>query len=287
MKKLTLLLLLIFICVDILIAQQMSLAVDRVSNLSIAEQRKTANAAQYLNQKVTLTGLVYDFGFLNNSTTTVLYIDGNFPNQNLAIIIDDNTSSFIKNPEIRIRGNYATVTGIVKKFRGKPAIEISNWNEVGFREAVYKLPLAFETNKKFNKYYKPLAQYYYEGINDTVTYLFDNFLFHQNLYRGKELNVLLNKINLSVKNYLFISEGNKEAINLEFDNGDMVHKSTFKSMPAVLRIFFKQQASEKALAPINGTYTQNIKQYYGKQIIDSIDYWVFHRNVKLPHATGY
>jgi hypothetical protein len=287
MKQALLLSSAIFFCIFKLTAQQIGLAVDGPPKLPIAELATTDNAANYLNQKVTLKGLLYDFEFLNNSKTTVLYLNGNFPNQSVAIIIQDNTSSFVKNAEVRIRGNYTTVTGVVTKFRGKPAIKVSNWNDVGFSDAFYKIPLPFDAQNPARKYYKPLAQYAVDKVNDTVDYVFDNFLFHQNLYRDKPLNVLLDQIVLPVKNWLFVNTENKAALNLEFDGGDMVHKTTFTRMPAILRIFFKQPQAEKTLIPDSGAYTKSVRQYYGKQIIDSIDYWSFPRKVKLPKATGY
>jgi hypothetical protein len=273
MKQTLFLLPAIFFCIFKVTAQQIGLAVDGPAKPPIAELTKTDNATDYLNQKVTLTGLVYDFEFLNNSKTTVLYLNGNFPNQSLAIIIEDNTSSIIKHAEVHLRGNYAIVTGIVTKFKGKPAIKVGNWNDVGSRDVFYKIPLPFDAKKAARKYYKPLAQYAYEKVNDTVDYLFDNFLFHQNLYRDKPLNVLLDQIGLPVKNCLFVSTENKAALNLEFDSGDMVHKTTFTRMPAILRIFFKLNPT---LVPDSGIYTKSIRQYYGQQIIDSIDYWSFH-----------
>ncbi len=287
MKRALLLFPAIFFCIVKLTAQQIGLAVDGPPKLPIAELAKTDNAADYLNKKVTLKGLVYDFEFLNNSKTTILYLNGNFPNQSLAIIIEDNTSSTIKHAEAHMRGNYAIVTGVVTKFRGKPAIKVANWNDVGFSDVFYKIPLPFDTKKAARKYYKPLAQYAYEKVNDTVDYVFDNFLFHQNLYRDKPLNVLLDQIGLPVKNWLFASTENKGALNLEFDSGDMVHKASFKRMPAILRIFFKQPQAEKTLISPNGDYTKLIRQYYGKQIIDSIDYWSFPGKVKLPKGPGY
>ena len=253
-------------------AQRITLCFDNCADPSTSEIARTANAKISLNKLDTFTGLVYNFETLNQGKSTVLYLNGDYPNQSLSIIIDNNTTSTRKHPEFLVRGNFAMAKGFVKMFRGKPSIKVSDWDGVTLIDAYHKQQLPYPNAIVSKQYYKPLAQFGDQGgmmFNDTVSYLFDNFIYHQIQYKGNNLNLLLKRIGLPVKNYLFA----KNAISIEFDNDDAVSKKTFGRMPAVLMIYFKETLSSKDLSRDHGEYTINLQQVYGKKIIDSVNYW--------------
>lgn len=130
--------------------------------------------------------------------------------------------------------------------------------------------------------YRSLASF----KGDTSKYLIENFVNHQHPYKNKELNVLLHRLEVPVKGYLaniggdYVEKGEVMqcvAITFDFYDGrEIDRKVSSKKEPAELIIFWKKpfsfENSVHLYRQFNNRYTDGVKRFYGKQIIDSISY---------------
>ena len=136
--------------------------------------------------------------------------------------------------------------------------------------------------------YKPLASF----KGDTSKYLIENFVSHQQPYKNKELNVLLHRLEVPVKGYLantggdYVEKGEEMqcvAITLDFYNGYEIDREVKnKKEPARLVISWKKpfsfENSIRLYRKFHCGYTDSVRRFYGKQVIDSITY--VHYNFK-------
>ncbi len=271
---------LFFIIPGLANAQEIKIAMDKPQNPSAKELYKTDHAGDYICKSTNLNscpkqsfvGLVYQSVINKDAGEAVLYINGDSPGQTLTILIANNKLS---NKEVqRLTGYYAFVTGVITTVSGKPAIKLSGWNEISFQEPFYKEPLSYRLiGDQVKPYYKSLSEF----SGDTVSYLFDNFLFHQNIYKRKSLSYLISKINLPINGISFITAENTHqirGINIEFDELKDINKKTFQKMPAVLKIYFAGKMEKKDIRLNKHPYSGLIRAY-GQGIIDSVSYWHF------------
>jgi len=131
-------------------------------------------------------------------------------------------------------------------------------------------------NSKFNNpNYKPLNKF----EDDNLKYLQTNFLDHQDFYKGKPLNVLLNDLEIDIKNYTFgVSAKNinlSPDLSLNFYTPKQKEKQIKnKQNPLVLyvvwEVFLPQQKIVELLRKNDGHWTEEEKNYYGQHIIKEV-----------------
>jgi hypothetical protein len=133
------------------------------------------------------------------------------------------------------------------------------------------------------QYYKPLLTY----KGDTLAYLKDNFVDHQLLYKNKELNKLLNRLEVSISGYDVMVGGNyvegKEpaksmGIGLYLSKNvpkrlyEVKHKKG--KYPFILNIIFKNpflyENSFDLLHKFGLRFTDSVRHFYSRKLIDSV-----------------
>ncbi|QLC64769.1 hypothetical protein LPB248_00270 [Flavobacterium sp. LPB0248] len=131
-------------------------------------------------------------------------------------------------------------------------------------------------NSKFkNPYHKPLAEF----KGDTLKYLQTNFLSDKEFYMGKELNVLLEDLELDIKDY---SNGlSAKNINLSpdlslnfYDAKAKNKKIKNKENPLILFVEWETPISASKVTALlkknQGRWTADEKNYYGQFKIKEI-----------------
>jgi hypothetical protein len=133
--------------------------------------------------------------------------------------------------------------------------------------------------------YKPLGEY----RGDTLNYLVDNFVKHQQYYKNKELKILLDKLELPVGYYSAVGGGNIEkgerptctGIHLyfwKFPNNKIYRGQTIpkaNAYPCMLGIGFKNSFTWEKAADLLGKYGMGFQdsttiKYYSSQVIDTV-----------------
>jgi hypothetical protein len=85
------------------------------------------DADKHIGETVVLTDLVFGSERIKSSNKVLLYFGGNYPNQTLTAVINStDENKFKEQPENYYKGRNFKVTGKLVKYGGKPAIVISN-----------------------------------------------------------------------------------------------------------------------------------------------------------------
>ena len=114
--------------------------------------------------------------------------------------------------------------------------------------------------------------------NDTLAYMRTSIIDRKSEYIGKELNVLLNDLELPIKRYLIGTSrkvGISHGITFEFYPNNVVNlKINSKIDPVILNIYWETPLSTDIIFPMKiknqNIWTNEEKEYYGKQIIKDI-----------------
>ena len=119
----------------------------------------------------------------------------------------------------------------------------------------------------------------YKGTtNDTLAYVRTSIIDRKSEYIGKELNILLNDLELPINNYLIGSSnlrGISPDIGLQFYPKNVVNLKIEKRIdPVILNIVWETPLPKDVVLPIllksKGIWTNEAQEYYGKQIIKDI-----------------
>jgi micrococcal nuclease len=85
------------------------------------------NAAKHIGETVTMSDKVFSGKLIKSSNTTLLYLGGYAPNQELTVMIPGAyRAKFKGKPEIDYRGKYVIVTGKLIPYKSKPEIVITS-----------------------------------------------------------------------------------------------------------------------------------------------------------------
>jgi hypothetical protein len=115
--------------------------------------------------------------------------------------------------------------------------------------------------------------------NDTLDYLTKKFVDRKNLYINKELNVLLNDLSIPVKQYYYSTNFKKanisESVGLVFYNrSEIDQKHQQHANPMIINIIWKTPLpltdGFDAFTVAHCAWTEEVKNYYGKQIAGDI-----------------
>ncbi|MBD0726713.1 hypothetical protein B6A10_16200 [Flavobacterium sp. L1I52] len=116
--------------------------------------------------------------------------------------------------------------------------------------------------------------------NDTLAYMRTSIISRKNKYIGKELNVLLNDLELPINNYAIgtsraVGKDKSHSISLYFYPNNVVNlKRENRIDPVILHIYWETPLPKEMVLPIlsksKGIWTNDEKEYYGKQIIKDI-----------------
>jgi hypothetical protein len=89
------------------------------------------NIARYSNKNVITFGLIMETKAVDGDGGDVLlFVDDSYPNQNYTIVIKGINRSNFDAPELQYKNKQIKVTGIVTKYKGKPAIEIRKEDQI-------------------------------------------------------------------------------------------------------------------------------------------------------------
>ncbi|MBD0726714.1 hypothetical protein B6A10_16205 [Flavobacterium sp. L1I52] len=114
--------------------------------------------------------------------------------------------------------------------------------------------------------------------NDTLAYVRTSIINRKSEYIGKELNVLLNDLELPIKRYLIGSShtrGISPDITFEFYPDNVINlKEKNRIDPVILNIVWKTPLPKDIVLPMKiknkNLWTNEEQEYYGKQIIKDI-----------------
>ena len=114
--------------------------------------------------------------------------------------------------------------------------------------------------------------------NDTLAYVRTSIIDRKSEYIGKELNILLNDLELPINNYLIGSSnlrGISPDIGLQFYPKNVVNLKIEKRIdPVILNIVWETPLPKDVVLPIllksKGVWTNEEQEYYGKQIVKDI-----------------
>jgi hypothetical protein len=114
--------------------------------------------------------------------------------------------------------------------------------------------------------------------NDTLAYVRTSIIDRKKEYIGKELNLLLNDLELPIKRYLIGSShlrGISPDITFEFYPNNVVNlKEKNKIDPVILNIVWETPLPKDIVLPMKiknkNIWTNEEQEYYGKQIVKDI-----------------
>ncbi len=119
-----------------------------------------------------------------------------------------------------------------------------------------------------------------QQTNDTAKYLRNSIAAHSAKFEGKELNVLLSELNLTVKSYQYVfgptPGGPPKCINLFFESSTTLSNSIRTNAKKVhhLTIFFKDPLSRQQVGALyaksRGAWLDGEKSFYGNQIVKEV-----------------
>jgi hypothetical protein len=101
----------------------------------MAQRVMALNAAKYMGEYMNVWGKVHGFELINDKKTILLYLGADFPKQDFTIIIEDNTKNPVARRQERTIGELIIVYGKIFLYKGKPAIKMKDWEDVGFLRA--------------------------------------------------------------------------------------------------------------------------------------------------------
>jgi hypothetical protein len=85
---------------------------------------------KYLNQLVITEGRVVSTQIFEPGYKVLLQVGADQPNQDFTIVIEAVNSDKFDHPEAQLKGRQVKVTGRVMTYNGKPAIEITDPNQI-------------------------------------------------------------------------------------------------------------------------------------------------------------
>ncbi len=114
--------------------------------------------------------------------------------------------------------------------------------------------------------------------NDTLAYMRTSIINRKSKYIGKELNVLLNDLELPINNYRIGTShlrGISPSISFKFYPDNVVElKKQAKFDPVILNILWETPLPKDTVIPLllktGGFWTNEEKKYYGKQKVKDI-----------------
>ena len=117
-----------------------------------------------------------------------------------------------------------------------------------------------------------------DTTNDTLAYMRTSIIDRKSKYIGKELNVLLNDLELPINNYTIGGSnlrGISPSLSLKFYPKNVLElKRQAKIDPVILVIIWETPLSKDDILPIllksKGVWTNEEQEYYGKQIVKDI-----------------
>lgn len=141
--------------------------------------------------------------------------------------------------------------------------------------------ILYNANAAKNEIYHPVKNFIncHASGQDTISYLEDNFIAHKEEFQHKELNVLLKRLDLSVKSYYFIFDSRHtnriKSITLFFNNptAKSIQLQNHNIIPFLVIYFEDEISSSKALVLYNkdgGNWLKDESSFYGNKIIRDI-----------------
>ncbi len=117
-----------------------------------------------------------------------------------------------------------------------------------------------------------------DTTNDTLAYMRTSIIDRKSKYIGKELNVLLNDLELPINNYTIGGSnlrGISPSLSLKFYPKNVLElKRQAKIDPVILVIIWETPLSKDDILPIllksKGVWTNEEQEYYGKQKVKDI-----------------
>jgi len=92
-----------------------------------------ADAARHIGETLTICGQVYGGRYLENSTgqPTLINMGSEYPDNPFTLVIYGNDRArFSYKPEEYLKGKVICVTGLIKEYKGKPEIVVSDVNQI-------------------------------------------------------------------------------------------------------------------------------------------------------------
>lgn len=132
-------------------------------------------------------------------------------------------------------------------------------------------------DNEINKNYRSLTNY----NRDTSAYMIENFVKNQEFYKQKPISVLLNKLEVPVKYFVYGSDTDdglySKTISIAaYTFSEIERKKKRKTEPAILVIYWDKPVLVEDITKLvkknERRWDGEVANIFGKQIIDHIDY---------------
>ncbi|GGI25205.1 hypothetical protein [Pedobacter mendelii] len=140
-----------------------------------------------------------------------------------------------------------------------------------------KLVYAQSTKPQPDEKYKPLSSY----SGDTSLYIIENFVTNQAFYKQKPLNVLLNRLEVPIKDFVYGSDTDDHEYTTHvsitaYQNAEIERKVKLKKEPAILVIYWTKSVKILEVTQVvrknQGVWNKDLADFFGEQVIDHIGY---------------
>jgi hypothetical protein len=108
-------------------------AAPKTSTIASTSTITPEDASNHVGQTVTVCGKVFGGKYLERSSgsPTLINVGADYPDNPFTVVIyGSDRGSFSYTPEEYLKGKIITVTGLIKLFKGKPEIIITNENQI-------------------------------------------------------------------------------------------------------------------------------------------------------------